>query len=311
MMRALLLGVVAMAACAGGGRGAGTGGRGAPGDAPPGECDAEGGQQVGLVTSLRFARATGGMSEGFDLDGLQTIDGASDAGCGIADYTDAAGNGGVDNAFARLIPALELTEAAAVEGLIAAAISSGELLILVEMDELDSRTDDTCVDFAVSRAMGAPDLGPDNLPVSGQTFDRDPSVAPVRVADAALVGGTIEARPLTIVIPVDILNASLDFVAQDGAFRAGWAEDGSFTGQMAGAIDIASLIEVALIENVDPALAGVLETLLYGAADLAPGPDGRCTQISITFEVEGVAAFVFDSPAPAAGDSGAVGDTGG
>jgi hypothetical protein len=307
-MRALALVLWALAGCGASAEGAKDGA--GPADGPvPAECDAEGGQRVGLVTSLRFARADAGQSEGFDLDGLQTLDGASDAGCGIADYTDAAGNPGVDNAFARLIPALELTEAAAVEGLIAAAISSGELLILIEMDELDSLTDDTCVDFAVSRALGAPDLGPDNLPVSGQTFDRDPAVAPVRVADAALVGGTIEARPLTITLPVDILNASLEFVAEDGAFRAIWAEDGSFTGHMAGAIDIAALIEVALIENVDPALAGVLETLLYGAADLAPGADGRCTKISITFEVQGVSAFVFADPAPAGADTGA--DSGG
>ena len=80
----------------------------------------------GALSIMEIARETDGVSEGFDLDGLDsTADGAD--GCGIADYVNEAGVEGIDNAMARLMPILEQTEGAALESLIQQAISRGEV----------------------------------------------------------------------------------------------------------------------------------------------------------------------------------------
>ena len=86
--------------------------------------------QTGVVSELVFARVDdAGVSKGFDLDEATSDEGGL-SGCGIGDYTDPDGSNGVDNAMARLLPALDLTEAVAMEDLILQMINSGELLLM-------------------------------------------------------------------------------------------------------------------------------------------------------------------------------------
>mgnify|MGYP001322758305 CR=1 FL=1 len=70
--------------------------------------------------------------------------GSGTDGCGRADFTSPDGVPGIDNAFARLRPALDLTEASALELIIQEAINSGGLLATVQLDGLHHPTDDAC-----------------------------------------------------------------------------------------------------------------------------------------------------------------------
>lgn len=253
-------------------------------------CDGAGDHPMYVVRSLMFARQTDGVSEGFDLDGVTTdLDGST--GCGIADLVDPNGAGGIDNAFAYLLPALELTEAAAVESLIQAAIESGALLIAIELGDVDDVVDDACVEMSVGRATGTPLIGTDGRLLSGQTFDPDPDVAPY-IAEGAIVDGVIES-PIALTLPVTIFDVDLVFDLRDGRSRATLPTEpgGALVGTLAGGIDVAYLLQVAQEENVDKGLHDIMEALLDAWADLAPDETGACTRISITFDFEAVPAF--------------------
>ena len=103
----------------------------------PEDCGSDTDTVVALVSSLGFARRDEeGHTSGFDLDGDVTELGDS-RGCGIPDQTSAEGVPGIDSAFSGILPALEATQAVAVNGLIEDSILSGELLILLELSRVD------------------------------------------------------------------------------------------------------------------------------------------------------------------------------
>jgi len=249
-----------------------------------GECE-PGGPRVGwLISSFAIAPVEDGVSEGFDLD-----DGAD--GCGVDDFTSPEGVDGVDNAFGTLLPALALTEAAAIEPLINESIKAGNLLVTLELDDLDDPMDDACVTLDVGRGDGVPMVGTDGEVLWGQTLDR--AGAPDFSAEAAVVSGRTETG-LELTLPIEIFGLSLDFELQGGAIRLEQQDDGTVTGALAGGIEVAYILQVAQEENVDPDLAGILEVLLAGASDLAPDENGDCTQISFTLTFETIPVFFFD-----------------
>ena len=263
----------------------------------PETCEAGGAlDRAVVIQSLLFGRAEDGVSDGFDLDGT------TDPTCGIADFVGPDGAGGIDNAFAYLLPALELTEAAAVESLVQAAIASGELMITLEIEGLDDPVDDPCVALVLGRASGTPMLGTDGRLLPGQTLDRDPTIPVVRIEDVAVVDGSFEA-PFSITLPLTIFEVDLEFTLVDGRIRGQVLPDGSVVGAFGGGVDIDYLLTIAAEENVDASLHDILAALLGTWADLAPDDAGECTQVSITFEYQSTSVFYFDdlatSPAPA------------
>lgn len=247
---------------------------------------------TGVLSSLYFARADGTVSEGFDLDGEVTV-GAGGGGCGIVDYTDPDGRAGVDNGFARLIPALEVTEAAAVEGLIQDSIHSGELLLMYQLDGLDDRVSDPAVQFTLMRGVGTPSLGTDGELEWSQTFDPDATAAPV-VTETSLVDGELVAGPIDMDLPLDVLGHELLFHLRGGYFRLRLHEDGSTDGVFSGGVDNAEIMAIATTEDVDSSMEGIVQGLLANAADLSPGDTGDCQRIAIGFEYTGIPAFFFE-----------------
>ncbi len=268
-----------------------------PAEAPKadaGTCGPEGPRQVAVMTSMLFARASeDGVSEGFDLDGETTVAGGP-TGCGIADYVDPRGNPGIDHGFARIIPALMATEAAAVEGLVQSAINDGELLLMFDLQGLDDTTTDSCVSLDVTRGMGETALGTDGTLEWSQTFDRNEAEGSDHVPDAYVEDGALIARPLDIDLPIQILNADLVFHLHDGGIRIQFEADGSLSGFFGGAVNNAEIKEVAGTENVDAALAGLMSDMLDYNADLSPDAEGVCQQIAMNFEFTAAPAFFFE-----------------
>ena len=92
---------------------------------------AEGGETItAVVNTLTYARQVDGIANGFNLDGVIS-DTSDETGCFKPDLVGPDGTQGVDNAFSALIPALESTEAVALETLIQTSINSGELLLMM------------------------------------------------------------------------------------------------------------------------------------------------------------------------------------
>jgi hypothetical protein len=250
--------------------------------------------EVVIVRSLHIEIAAEGVSEGFDLDGLTSSEGGA-SGCGIGDYTSPDGVVGIDNAFSRMAPAMEATEAkiATIEGLIQTAIDSGELLIAFEVGGVDDWERDSCVAMEVGQASGDAMLGTDGLLLDGQTFDRDTSVPVARTDAGSIQDGVLQTTGLSIDLPVQILNAYLTLPLRDGAVRIWRDGDDLYDGVLAGAVAASYLAEVANTENVDPTVAELVGTLVAINADLPDEEGEDCAALSMTLTFEGVGAYYY------------------
>ncbi|MEZ4321368.1 MAG: hypothetical protein R3F61_28095 [Myxococcota bacterium] len=250
------------------------------------ECDGEGPSRTLLIQQIRFVRQTDGVSEGFDLDGQTDT-------CDVDDYVSPEGTESVDNAFAALLPALELTEARTMEDIIADSIRSGRLLLLIDLDDLDQDADDACVDVTLQRGSGVPMLGNDGEVLPGQTFDLDLDVPPSRVESATLSNHRVTASPLELTLPIQIFEYEFDFSLSDAVLQVTMEEDGRMHGLLAGGLSIQSVLDVASNPDVDPSLLPLIEGLLPLFADLEPDANGECQKLSMTFEFEAIDAFRF------------------
>lgn len=264
----------------------------APVDEGP-ACDSPGETHVFVVSVLLWGRAADGVSDGFDLDGI--VSNSNDPrGCKIEDYVSPEGVTGIDNGFARVLPALELTEAVAVEGLIAQSIADGNLLITLELSGVDDLQNDDCVDLTIARATGDVLLGTDGLLLDGQTLVRDPTLPSTTFSDLSIVDGRLVATPLDWSLPLTVFNVSLDFELMDGAVRLDLGPDGGAAGVFGGGVSVDYIVNVAAAENVDAELVGLMSTLLDSYADLEPDADGVCQTVSVNFEVEAIDAFLYE-----------------
>ena len=79
-----------------------------PEEQRPAACSGTDENAVALITSLRFGREhEDGTAPSFDLDDDVSSMGGS-TGCGRPDHVDPEGVEGIDNAFARIVPLLDL-----------------------------------------------------------------------------------------------------------------------------------------------------------------------------------------------------------
>lgn len=247
-----------------------------------------------LMSTLAFGRrADDGTAWGFDIDG-HVSDANDGEGCGHADLVDADGNTGIDSSFSGLVPALEATEAAAVEGLIQDSIQNGELLLLVEVSGVDSLVYDACVDVRVVRAVGTPFIGTDGAVLDGQTFAANPNVAPAEMNCVPLVDGSVVAGPFALTLEFQVLDVALAFHMTNASIRLDLAEDGrTGWGYFGGSVPNADIL--VIVEEGDLAdIADLVRGLVAAAADLEPNGEGTCDALSVVFEYGAVEAFVHD-----------------
>ena len=265
-----------------------------PEEKRPAACSGTDENAVALITSLRFGREyEDGTAPGFDLDDDVSSMGGT-AGCGRPDHVDPEGVEGIDNAFARIVPLLDQTEAVAVEGIVLDHIQSGELLLTVELDDLDDPLDDACIDVTLGRAKGQvlQDADAELLPY--QTFERDLDLPYSLVEEALLSGGRVDADPVQFAMPITIFAAELNLQLLDGALRVELAEDGSMSGFVAGGVDIYSILDIVNDNAVGDEVKDLLDGMLRASADLDPDGDGTCDHISATLEFDATPAFLYE-----------------
>ena len=87
--------------------------------------------------------------------------------------------------------------------------------------------------------MGQPLLGTDGEMLWGQTLARDEQFTDVEFEGVSLEAGSVSGSPLTFVLPVQVLDAAIDFPLRDGAFRVDVHADGSISGVVAGGLAVA------------------------------------------------------------------------
>jgi hypothetical protein len=257
-----------------------------------GTCDDPDASTAVVLRQMYFARSNDGVGWGFDLDGFDSAAGDAN-GCGKLDLTDPEGNPGIDNAFAGLLPTLEATEAAAVEGLLQDSISSGELLMMVELTGVDDPMNDDCVTARFGPAVGTPLVGTDGTILDGQTFAWDPDEAIVTVEGVQIVDGTAIVDGIDFNLQFAVLAATFDIAVSDGALRLDLDEDGGVsTGFFGGGFSVDYMLDVLNGEAIDAGLKDILNQALPLAADLSA--DGTtCRHMSVTLEYEAIPAYLY------------------
>ena len=250
--------------------------------------------EVAVIRDLTFMRVDeAGVSDGFDLDGLVS-DSGDEGGCFRPDLVDSDGNTGIDNAFSNILPALELTEASAVEPLIKAAIDEGRLLLMISLEGLDDRHSDDCVDVELTRANGPPALGGDGMILPGQTYESDPDAPQSLMECGALTEGVLTTSPLNMRLPLEVFDEQVDVSLFDGIFEIELVEEGIYRGRFGGGIDIAALMaNIYTFDGVGNEVIDLLDSILGINADLMPDEGGVCQRLSVAFEFEAVSAYFF------------------
>lgn len=263
-----------------------------------GPCGHMGEPTVYVLRKLDFIAEQDGIVDGLDLDEQVTTRGDG-SGCNKQDFTAPDGTPGIDNQFARLLPAIQAVGGeGGFQSAISRAINTGAVLVTVELDHLDDAAEDSCVDVTLGRAVGAPDIGNDGLIEAGQTYDRDPDAPSYTVEEATIVDGGFETGPFTMALPMVVDDIELLITVRDMYLRGTFDEDGAVRGIMAGSIVLEELN--AFIDRIDEgsALFTAMRSVLSANADLDPDDEGRCRRISIAVGVEAVPAFYFtDAPA--------------
>jgi len=251
--------------------------------------------EFAMVRELTFIREDDqGVSNSFDLDGVVS-DELDPEGCYQSDQIGVSGEAGVDNAFSNILPALELTEASALEPLIKAAIDEGRLLLMLEMDNLEQSAGDECVGLHFSRADGPAALGGDGLILPGQTYERQLNGPESSIDCGTLDGDVLTGTPFDIRLPLQVFDEQIDISMWDGIFEIEMASDGIYTGRFAGGIDVAELMaNVYSFDGVGDEVIVLLESVLANNADLLPDESGVCQRLSVGFEFEAVSAYFFE-----------------
>jgi len=251
--------------------------------------------QVAVIREMWFARPEDGMSNGVNLDGLASTNGGA-GGCGVADHIDEeTGESGIDNAFGAFLPILEMTEGAALEVYIQDLINSGEILVMIEMEDVDDPDEDSCVNVNLMRTAGTPTLGTDGLIASHQTFQLDPEQPTSRVESAGIEQARLTASPMKFAMPFQIFDIHHTFTLQESTLRFDQGRNDKHSGILTGGVDIQEII--SLVDGrTDIDIGPMIMSFVEGQADLWPDASGACQGISIVFEFTATPAFIYEGP---------------
>ena len=257
--------------------------------APTGE------SETAVISKLGFAREEpDGVSTGFDLDGL-TSDETDAGGCFIEDFTSPDGALGIDNSFAKMLPALDLAGGSALSDLIQAAVDSGELLLMLELSGIDDFENDVCVALDLSRGSGSPSLGTDGAILPDQTYDRDLDQPATGIECATITDQVLSAEGVSVRLPLQIFDESIDLTMTGGIIELRWDEDGGYSGQLAGGVSVQEIQDnVDTLDGIGNDIPVLIETVLETRADLKPDSFGICQEVAVTFEYLAVGAYFFD-----------------
>lgn len=246
-----------------------------------GTSGAFGGQGVASALAFRayrVAASTGGVTVGFDLDGLVSAEGSGQA-CGQADAASPDGTLGIDNGVGRLWPAFYDVLGDSLESLFREGVSrGGEIPMLVLPAEAPAA-------FAVARLQGAA-VDFDGLLAGFQTFDLEPGSQPFPVIQSP---GRVVFGPAPAVVQVEAFSLAfaLPIEGLRGDLRRD--EDGIWRGLVGGSFPLVAVPE-PLAAVVSLASGQPLSEALSSAADLG-GVGARCAGISFGAHVEAVEAF--------------------
>lgn len=248
--------------------------------------------QLAVARTLTFARAADGVSLGFDLDDRISDPGDRES-CGQSDYVGPDGAEGIDNAFSQVLPLIERFGGTALEGLVQAAINEGDLLVMLELDGVDSWVDDDEVSLTLLRGVGQPYVGTDDRLEPWQTYDVD-GAAPWSRAEARIRGGVLEAGPVEFDLPIYVFDFEFLVTVTEARVRVVFDDEGPDSAVLGGTITMENLLHIANNIEGGAQIPGILDTVGRSFADMDKGEDGFCGALSVVLDIDLEGAFFYD-----------------
>lgn len=230
------------------------------------------------------------VAEGFDLD--ERVSNAGDSmTCRQGDLTSPDGTPGIDNQLARLLPTVDMMTGGALDGLFQGAINNGQLLVGVTISNVEDRCDDDEVEVSVSRVIGMPFVGSDMTLDPGQTFDLNRNEQVTRMR-GRIRNRVLETDPVTLPLPVTILDARFTLPFYGARMRLRFDEEGNATGLIGGGISVNEFIMIASTFNIPMSLKDSVASALRLFADLERDSMGKCQRLSGALDVRARHAFI-------------------
>jgi hypothetical protein len=230
-----------------------------------------------------------GVVYGFNLDD-RVSDTTDEQTCGKSDFISSVGEAGVDNQLAAIWPIVDGLVGDQVTSLLQQAISDGRFLLMMEMQGLDDPLNDDDVTFTVMRGALVPQYNADGIIVPAQTYSVDDNFPKSIIENAKVVDGVLEAGPIEFEVPIFIFDAAFGMKFNDGRLRIKIQEDGTFSGVMAGAVNIDSFLG-EILQTAAAAEAELVLPIFQSYADME-FVDGECKSFSAAFTFKSVSGFV-------------------
>ena len=230
-----------------------------------------------------------GVAYGFNLDGRVSDTNDEDT-CGKSDFTSSVGEPGVDNQLAAIWPIVDSLVGDQVTSLLQQAISDGRFLLMMEMQGLDDPQNDEDVTFTVMRGALVPQYNADGIILPAQTYSIDDSFPKSVVENAVVKDGVLEAGPIEFEVPIFIFDAAFGMKFNNGRLRIQIEEDGTFSGVMAGAVNIDAFLG-EILQTAAAQEAELVLPIFQSYADMER-VDGECKSFSAAFTFKSVSGFI-------------------
>lgn len=277
-------------------------GAGCGGDDDGGDGSTPGMTYFYVISELDVGRAAMDNPDvvpGFNLDGRVSDD--TDAeGCYQLDYTSPPPDNemGVDNQLGPILSSLG--GAIDITGTIAENIADGSLLILAEVEDVNSTQNDNTVTVNLylgevpAGAMIMVDTATGRLQ-SGQTFDIDPlslraDMTPLISVGGRITNGRLSAGPVDITLNLPVMDTMLALNIRKAQLRFNITETTLTGGIIGGELDIEETITAVSGLSMDVP-ADLVRSVLEAQADLAYDPTMMvCNAVSVGLVFNAVGA---------------------
>lgn len=236
-----------------------------------------------VVSVIRIPEAAGTMAYGFNLDGENSTGEGTTCVELTPDYESIndPGESGVDNGLAALVPTLSML-VGDLDMTIADQISSGGLLIVMEVSGIDNYTTDSSVMLRLMRgtlpAGTMPMLEGDGTLSPGQEFTLE-AVAPAVMG--SITNGRLHAQTDSLDLMIDTGDPDIGVITltlHDAQVRANISQTGLMNGAIGGAIVIEELAATA--ESIMEGYGDLVRSAVQGDLQPAPADETMCLSIS-------------------------------
>jgi hypothetical protein len=240
----------------------------------------------------------GPVAPGLDLDGGDTTDNPAPGTCRHVNFTGSNGEAGVDNQWWRVMGCIKhYQDGANIQTYAHSIIRGGEISILIEVTGVDDARDDEAVGVSIYSSRDPVPLDAAGDVTSGGSLETHPDAYFHAHTTGRIQGGVLSSDPVDLHLQNKALILDTEWYVRAGRLRLEMQPDGRVQGLLAGYADVETFYEY--IRQSTPGASrlggytcpGVYDKLRE-LADGYPGPSGRCTAISVAYQVAGVPAFV-------------------